>query len=326
MRTLVCAALALGAAVGGLSNAAAQSWPSRQVTLVVPYAAGAASDIVARTIAPRLAELLGQAVIIENVPGAGGLTGSVRVARAAPDFHQVVLGNSGTHAQNQSLFKNPPYNPATDFTPVALIGAGAMVLIVRNDLPANNLPEFISYAKANQAKMQYGSAGAGSAIHLACVLFNAAAGLNITHVPYRASSAALQDLIPSRIDYMCPVDGSVIAQIESKTVRAIAVLRTKRSPILPELPTASEQGLTGFDASIWWALFLPKGTPAGIVQRLHGAAIAMMETPSVRDRMKEIGVDLVGPEQRSPEYLRSFVEGEITKWAAPIRASGISVE
>jgi tripartite-type tricarboxylate transporter receptor subunit TctC len=143
MRTLVCAALALGAAIGGLSNAVAQSWPSRQVTLVVPYAAGAASDIVARTIAPRLAELLGQVVIIENVPGAGGLTGSVRVARAAPDFHQVVLGNSGTHAQNQSLFKHAPYNPTTDFTPVTLIGTGAMVLIVRNDLPANNLPEFI---------------------------------------------------------------------------------------------------------------------------------------------------------------------------------------
>jgi tripartite-type tricarboxylate transporter receptor subunit TctC len=183
MRTLVCAALALGATIGGLSDAAAQSWPSRQVTLVVPYAAGAASDIVARTIAPRLAELLGQAVIIENVPGAGGLTGSVRVARAAPDFHQVVLGNSGTHAQNQSLFKRPPYNPATDFAPVVLIGTGAMVLIVRNELPANNLPKFVSYAKANQAKMQYGSAGAGSAIHLACVLFNAATGLNITHVP-----------------------------------------------------------------------------------------------------------------------------------------------
>ena len=143
-------------------------------------------------------------VIIENVPGAGGLTGSVRVARAAPDFHQVVLGNSGTHAQNQSLFKHPPYNPATDFTPVTLIGSGAMVLIVRNDLPANNLPEFISYAKANQAKMQYGSAGAGSAIHLACVLFNAAAGLNITHVlvaktsPISACSFGARLISPQR--------------------------------------------------------------------------------------------------------------------------------
>jgi tripartite-type tricarboxylate transporter receptor subunit TctC len=237
-----------------------------------------------------------------------------------------VLGNSGTHAQNQSLYKRPPYNPATDFAPVALIGKGAMVLIVRNELPANTLPEFISYAKANEAKMQYGSAGPGSAIHLACLLFNAAVGLNVTHVPYRASSAALQDLIPGRIDYMCPVDGSVIAQIDSKAVKAIAVLRTKRSPILPKLPTASEQGLTDFDTSLWWALFLPKGAPAAIVQRLHEATIAMMDTPSVQERMRELGVDLAEPELRSSEYLRTFVESEIDKWAAPIKASGLSMD
>jgi len=326
MRTLTAAAVELAAAIGSISNADAQSWPTQRVTLVVPYAAGAASDIVARAIAPRLSELLGQPVVIENVAGAGGITGSVRVAKAAPDFHQVVIGNSGTHAQNQSLYKHPPYNPVTDFAPVVLIGTGAMVLITRNELPANNLPEFISYAKANQAKMQYGSAGPGSAIHLACVLMNAAAGLNVTHVPYRASSAALQDLIPGRIDYMCPVDGSVIAQIESKTVKAIAALKTTRSPILPNLPTASEQGLPGFDASIWWALFLPKGTPAAIVQRLHDATVATIDTPSVQKQLNEIGVDRVEPEHRSSEYLRLFVESEIRKWDAPIKASGISMD
>ena len=326
MRTSMRSVVALAAVIGGISNAVAQNWPTRQVTLVVPYAAGAASDIVARIIAPRLSELLGQPVIIENVAGAGGVTGSIRVARAAPDFHQIVLGNSGTHAQNQSLYKRPRYNPATDFAPVALIGRAAMVLIVRNELPANTLPEFISYAKANEAKMQYGSAGPGSAIHLACLLFNAAVGLNVTHVPYRASSAALQDLIPGRIDYMCPVDGSVIAQIDSKAVKAIAVLRTKRSPILPKLPTASEQGLADFDTSLWWALFLPKGAPAAIVQRLHEATIAMMDTPSVQERMRELGVDLAEPELRSSEYLRTFVESEIDKWAAPIKASGLSMD
>jgi tripartite-type tricarboxylate transporter receptor subunit TctC len=166
----------------------------------------------------------------------------------------------------------------------ALIGTGATVLIARNELPANSLPEFISYTKTNQAKMQYGSAGAGSAIHLACVLFNSAIGVTVTHVPYRASSAALQDLIPGRNDYMCPVDGSVIAQIDSKAVKPIAVLRMKRSPILPALPTAAEQGVGDFDASIWWALFMPKGTPAAAVQRLHSATLAMMDTPSVQER------------------------------------------
>jgi tripartite-type tricarboxylate transporter receptor subunit TctC len=326
MRTLTRATVGFGVAISGICDADAQTWPTRQVTLVVPYAAGAASDIVARTIAPRLSEVLGQPVIIENLAGAGGSTGSVRVAKAAPDFHQVVLGNSGSHAQNQSLYKRPPYNPTTDFAPVALIGTGAMVLVVRNELPANNLPEFISYAKINQARMQYGSAGAGSAIHLACVLFNAAIGVTVTHVPYRASSAAMQDLIPGRIDYMCPVDGSVIAHIDSKSVKPIAVLGTKRSPILPTLPTANEQGLAGFDASIWWALFMPKGTPAAVVQRLNGATIAMMETPSVQERMRQLGVDMAGQEQRSPEYLRAFVEIEIMKWAAPIKATGISIE
>jgi tripartite-type tricarboxylate transporter receptor subunit TctC len=238
----------------------------------------------------------------------------------------MLLGNSGTHAQNQTLYKRPLYNAAADFAPVALIGTGAMVLITRNDLPATDLPGFISYAKANQAKMQYGSAGPGSAIHLACLLFNAAIGVNVTHVPYRGSPAALQDLIPGRIDYMCPVDGTVTTQIESKTVKAIATLTKKRSPILPELPTANEQGLTDFDAGIWWAFFLPKGTPATIVQRLHDATVATMDTPSVQERMKEIGVDLIGPERRSPEYLQQFVESEIKKWAAPIRASDISME
>jgi tripartite-type tricarboxylate transporter receptor subunit TctC len=326
MRTATRSAVALAALIGGISNAVAQNWPTRHVNLVVPYAAGAASDIVARIIAPRLSELLGQPVIIENVAGAGGMTGSIRVARAAPDFHQIVLGNSGTHAQNQSLYKHPPYDPATDFAPVALIGRATMVLIVRNELPANTLPEFISYAKANEVKMQYGSAGPGSAIHLACVLFNAAGGLNVTHVPYRASSAALQDLIPGRIDYMCPVDGSVIAQIGSKAVKAIAALRTKRSPILPQLPTASEQGLTDFDTSFWWALFLPKGAPTAIVQRLHEATIAMMDTPSLQNRLRELGVELVEPELRSSEYLRTFVESEIKKWAAAIKASGVSMD
>ena len=326
MRPMIRAAVALGVAIGGLSHAAAQSWPTRQVTLVVPYGAGAASDVVARIIAPRLAEVLGQPVIVENVAGAGGITGSMRVARAAPDFYQVVLGNSGTHAQNQSLYKHPPYNPSTDFTPVALLGTGAMVLIVRKDLPMNGLPDFISYAKANQTRMQYGSAGAGSAIHLACVLFNATAGLDVTHVPYRSSSSALQDLIPGRIDYMCPVDGSVIAQIDSGTVKALAILGKKRSPILPKVATASEQGLTDFDASIWWGLFLPRGAPAAVVQKLNAATAAMMDTPSVQERLREFGVDLVQPEQRSSEYLRTFVESEIKKWSAPIKASGISIE
>ena len=179
-------------------------------------------------------EILGQQVIIENVGGAGGMTGSARVAKAPPDGYQFVLGNVGTHAQNQTLYKNPLYNAATDFAPVGLLVDLPMVMVARKDLPANNLPEFIAYAKANQAKMQYGSAGAGSPTHLACALLNAAIGVNITHVPYRGSAPALQDLIAGRIDYQCLNAAAAIPQIEGKTAKAITMLTQERSPTLAE--------------------------------------------------------------------------------------------
>src|SRR5262249_56530520 len=194
------------------------------------------------------------------------------------------------------------------------------------DLPARGLEDFIAYARANQAKMQYGSGGAGSATHISCVLLNAAIGVNVTHVPYRGGGPALQDLMAGRIDYQC-LDAPVAApQIESGTVTAIAILTRSRSSILPALASAHQQGLTGFEAANWCALFLPDGTPAPIVAKLHDALVAAMETPAVRARMTEIGADLVAPERRSPDYLGRFVREEIAKWAAPIRASGIQVD
>src|SRR5216684_6658825 len=222
--------------------AAGQNWPSRPVTMVVPLAAGSGIDVLGRIFAPRLSELLGQQVIVENVSGAGGMTGASRVAKAAPDGYQFVIGGSGTHAHSQTLFKHPLYNAATDFAPVALIAEQPIVLIARKDMPVNNLQEFISYAKTNQAKMQYGSAGAGSAAHLACVLLNVAIGANVTHVPYRGGGPAMQDLIAGRIDYQCPLIVIAIQQIEGKTVKAIATLSRSRSLSLPDLASASEQG------------------------------------------------------------------------------------
>ena len=306
--------------------AAAQDWPTKPVTLVVPYAAGSASDIAARSLAPRLSEVLGQQVIIEDVGGAGGMTAAARVARAAPDFYQFVLGNAGTHAQNQTLFKKPLYNAAVDFAPVILIATNSYVLIVNRDFPGNDLQQFIAYAKANEAKMQYGSAGAGSGIHLACMLLNAAIGVDVTHVPYRGSPAAVQDLIGGRIDYLCPVIASAVPLIESGTVKALAVLSGARSQVLPEIASATEQGLKDFTVDGWWAFFMPKGTPPTIIQKLHDATVATIDTPSVQERMKQIGADLVAPELRSPEYLQKFVESEIERWALPIKASGIAME
>jgi tripartite-type tricarboxylate transporter receptor subunit TctC len=307
-------------------SAFAQDWPARPVTMVVPFAPGSGTDVVGRILAPRLSELLGAQVIVENVGGAGGMTGTARVARAAPDGYQFVLGTVATHAQNQTLFKNPQYNAATEFAPVALIADVPLVLIGRKDLPAGNLPEFIAYAKANQAKMQYGSAGAGSASHLACEMVNATMGIKVTHVPYRGAAPAMQDLLAGRADYQCPLIAAAIAQIDSNNVRAIAILTKNRSPIVPNLASAHEQGLTDFETSAWHAIFLPKGTPAPIIQKLHRATLATMETPSVQERLRQNGATLVAPDRRSPEYLSKFVVSEIKKWAATIKTANIQAE
>ena len=323
-------AIRIIAAVAALAAAstptAAQNWPTRPVTMVVPYPAGAGVDILGRILAPRLSERLGQQVIVENVGGAGGMIGAAQVARAAPDGYQFVLGNTGTHAQNQTLYKNPLYNAATDFAPVMLIAQTPLVLLARKDLPADNLREFIAYAKTNQTSMQFGSGGAGSASHLACVLLNTAVGINVTHVPYRGAAPAMQDLIAGRIDYQCPDTPIAIAQIQSKMVKAIAILTRNRSPSLPAQATAHEQGLTDFDASNWFAAFFAKGTPATVVDKLHAATLATINTPAVEMRMQEIGADLVTPERSSPDYLQKFVETEIEKWAGPIKASGVSMD
>jgi tripartite-type tricarboxylate transporter receptor subunit TctC len=325
-RAFTNANLALGVLLSATWPALGQSWPTRPMTMVVPFAAGSSSDIVARIVAPRLSELLGQQVVVENVGGAGGMTGAARVAKASPDGYQFVLGTGGTHGTNQTLYRNPQYNAATDFTPVALIVEQTIVLVARKDLPVSKLQEFGAYAKSNQAKMQYGSPGVGSAPHLSCALLNALLGINVTHVPYRGAPPAMQDLIAGRIDYGCFTGTVVIPQIENKILKGVAILTRDRSASLPALASAHEQGLTDFHASTWYGLFLPKGTPAPIVHKLHGAVTATMDTPAVAERLKETGTDLVSSERRSPDYLGKFVVSEVERWAAVIRAVGLSLD
>jgi len=316
----------LAASAPAYAQTSAQAWPTRPLTMIIPFAAGGAVDVMGRILGARLSEVLGQQVIIENVGGAGGMMGSARVAKSPPDGYQFVLGSVGTHAQNQSLYKKPLYNAATDFAPVGLIAETPLVMVARKDLPANNLQEFIAYARANQAKMQYGSAGTGSANQLACVLINAAIGINVTHVPYRGGEPAMQDLIAGRIDYVCNIITTAVPQIEGGLVKPIAITTRGRSPLLPNLPSAEEQGLTGFEAYSWNAFFLPKATPDAIVRKLNAATQAVLSTPIVQQRLKDIGATLVTPERRSPEYLAKFVADEIEKWAGPIKASGAMVD
>ena len=259
MRQIVLAVLV---AIGLVSVAKAEDYPSRPITMVIPFAAGGPTDVLGRVVADRMGQLLGQQVVVENVGGAGGMTGVLRVAQSPPDGYTIVLGTVGTHAQNQTLYKRPLYNAATDFTPVALIAQVPLVLIARKDLPVNNLQEFIAYAKGNQSKMSYGSAGAGSATHLGCVLLNAAMGVDIQHVPYRGTGPAMQDLAAGRIDYLCEIVTTALPQIQGGTVKPIAMLSLDRSPVLPNLPTANESGLPKFEAYTWNAIFLPKGASA----------------------------------------------------------------
>ncbi len=306
--------------------AAAQDFPNRPITMIVPFAAGGGNDVLGRIIAPPLAEILRQSVIIENVAGAGGMTGGNRVAKATPDGYTFGLGTVGSHAFNQTLYKRPLYDAANDFAPVAMIADQPLLLVVRKDLPAGNLQEFIAYARANQSKMQYGSAGVGSATHLGCILFNSAIGVDITHVPYRGGAPAMTDLIAGRIDYWCPFSTTAMPQINGDTIKPIAMFALQRLAVLPNLPTAHEQGLAHFEASTWNAMFAPKGTPPAIVKKLHDAMVQAVATAAVAPRLRELGMSSAAPDRRSPEFLAQFVRSEIAKWAIPIKAAGISVD
>jgi tripartite-type tricarboxylate transporter receptor subunit TctC len=317
---------AIAAALTSSPIAYAEDWPTHTLTMVIPFAAGGPTDVLGRVMAQRMSDLLGQQVIVENVGGAGGMTGSARVAQSAADGYSFVLGTVGTHAQGQTLYKRPLYNAITDFTPVALIARVPIVLIVRKDLPVNTFQEFVTYAKANQSKMQFGSAGAGSATHLGCVLLNYLIGVDITHIPYRGTGPAMQDLQGGRIDYLCEIITTAKPQIDGGSVKGIAIFDARRSPALPQLPTAAEQGKPDLLAYTWNAIFLPKDTPEPIVKKLNSATVEAMKTPWVQERLEGLGAQIVSDEEATPQYLAAYVKSEIQKWAAPIKASGVSVD
>jgi tripartite-type tricarboxylate transporter receptor subunit TctC len=322
--TKMIAGLVLLAPLAG--GAMAQDWPSRPVTLVVPFAAGGGIDVSVRIQAQHMSELIGQSFVIENVGGAAGTTGSQRVAKAAPDGYTVMIGNSGTHAYSQSLYKRPLYNAMTDFVPVGLVTESPRILLARKDLPAGNLQELIAYLKANESKAQFGSAGVGSGTHLPCVLFNLAIKANVTHIPYRGEAPAMQDLIAGRTDYMCATIQTGARQAKQGTVKGIAVMAHRRVPIIAELATTGEQGLPGVEASVWNAFFFPKGTPDAIVRKLNKPMSDTLDDAVIRKKLEDLGLEILPPEQRSPEYLAKFLPQEIERWGKVIRAAGISVD
>jgi tripartite-type tricarboxylate transporter receptor subunit TctC len=324
--------LAAVIALAVLSNAAqAQTvapatYPDRPITLVVPYAAGGPVDTIARIQGARMSEILGQQMIIENVGGAGGMTGTARAAKSAPDGYTVLLSGSAVLAQNPNFHKRSSYDPVADFDHVALFSDSARVLIARKDLPPNDFKEFIAYAKEHKDKLQYGSPGAGSGGHTCAVLLDGVLGMKVTHVPYRGAAPAMQDMLGGRIDYMLEQISTATPQIKGGNVKPYVTLGLDRGPGLENIPTALELGYKSLDCGAWAALSLPRGTPKPIIDRLAAVSSLAIDTPAVIERFKSIGVVVTAKDRRSPEYLTQFVKSEIERWAVPIRASGVTLD
>lgn len=323
---IVPAALAAAITFAGLDSArAADDWPNRPITMINPFAAGGPNDVPARMFAQRMGEVLGQQVIVENVGGAGGMIGAQRVAKAQSDGYTFLVGTVGTQAQNQLLYKKPTYDATKDFSSIGLFLEAPLVLVARKDFPADNLKDFVAYAKQNASKMQFASAGTGSAIHLGCALLNSLANIDAVHVPYRGANPAMQDLASGRVDYLCDIITTAKPQIDGGAVKAIAILTDTRSPALANVPTAAEQGYD-VKAYTWNAFFAPKGTPDSVIAKLNKAMLEAMHDPAIRQKLEGAGLRIVANDRATPQYLDGFVKSEIEKWAGPIKAIGVQID
>jgi tripartite-type tricarboxylate transporter receptor subunit TctC len=318
-------ALVAGAAVVVLAPAAgrAQAWPSKQIRLVVPYPAGGPTDILARTIAQHLSESLRQQVVVDNKPGASGALGSDIVAKAAPDGYTLVMGNNATHATNQSLYPNFPYDAAKDFAPITLVAGVTHVLVVHPDLPAKTVQEFVAWAKQNPGKINVASTGSGSASHLTLELFKGALNLDMTHVPYKGSAPAVQDLLGGQVQASFQTLPSVLPQIKADKLRALATTGRTRSASLPDLPTIAETAIPGFHSDAWFALFAPAGTPQDIVEKINDEVGDVLARPDVKLAAEKQGFSV---EVSKTAELGDFVKAEIVKWAEVVKKSGAKVD
>jgi tripartite-type tricarboxylate transporter receptor subunit TctC len=320
-RALLGAALAAALAFPGL--ALAQAWPSRPISLVVPYPAGGPVDISARLVAQKLQVALGQPVVVENKPGAGGNIGADFVAKSAPDGNTLVMGAIATHAINPALYAKMPYDPIRDFRHVALVVQVPNVLVVNNDLPAKNIAEFIALVKANPGKFDFASGSTGSTGHLAGELFKQMTGTYMVHIPYKGAGPAVTDLLAGRVHLMFDNLASALPNIKAGKVRALAVTTLKRSGFVPDLPTLDEAGLKGFDMTTWWGVMAPAKTPDAIVERLATEIGAAIRAPDVKDRLAAMGSET--PTVRTPREFTAFVEKELRTYAPLVKRSGASV-
>jgi tripartite-type tricarboxylate transporter receptor subunit TctC len=312
------AALLMAAAMNG---AQAQDYPTRPVTIIVPFAAGGPADITARIVADIFTRHLGQKFLVENVGGAGGTTGALRAARAAADGYTLLSGHLGTNALAPAFYPNLAYDPQKDFEPIGLTAEYPEVLVVRKDFPANNLKEFVAYAKSNASKLNVGHAGLGSVSYIGCLLLNSAIGIKPTMVPFTGTAPVLNAMLAGQIDYECdPVLGT-LSQVRAGNVKALAIAARKRSPMLPDVPTSYEQGLPEFDCAPFYAVFAPRGTPQSVVETLAGALNKGLSEESVQKRLADLGADIVEPSRRGPKALADLIKSESARLMPILRAA-----
>ena len=310
---MIKTALGLAAALIVTQTAAAQEFPNRYVTIVSPFQAGGPSDTVARLIAGPMAKALGQQVVVENVSGAGGTIGSLKVAKAAPDGYTLEISGSGTHAAVEQLYANPPYHPF-DFDPVGLINTTPVVIVGKRDLPPNTLTELIAYLRANEKTVTEADAGIGSVSQLGCSVFHSLIGIKPTVVSYRGTPQATQDLLAGQVDVLCNQIVNIVEHVKAGSLKAYAVTSDARSPMLPDVPTTAEAGLPAFKITVWYGLSAPKGTPAPIIARLNQALSAAMDDPEVVKRFADLGYDVVPADHRSPAWFDGFMRSEVDLW------------
>lgn len=308
----VLAVLTLAAAV--LAAPAQAAYPERPITLIVPFAAGGPTDVIARIVAEPMSKALGQQIVVENVAGAGGTTGTVRAAQAAPDGYTLEMGHMGTHGAAPALYPDLKYDPTKDFSPIGLAAGTPILVVARKDFPAKDLREFVQYLKANSEKLNEAHAGVGSVSFTTCALFNSIVGAKPTRAAYRGTGPALNDLVAGQVDYMCDQIVNLVPQIQAGTIKAYGVALPQRSPALPDVPTTKEGGLAEFQVSAWNAIFAPKGTPKDIVKKLNDALKKALADENTRKRILDLGGDLSNTDAQTPEGLGKLVASEVTRW------------
>ncbi len=323
MQSALRAISLLAATTVALAAAAAQDYPSRPITLIVPYAAGGGNDVMARTAAEKMSKTLGQQIVIENRGGAGGSIATRAIAKAEPDGYTLGLGGTGTLAINPTLYGNVGYDPRKDFAPVGLIATSALIVCVHPSLPARSIPDLIALAKNEPGKLNYASAGAGSGIHLGTEYFAAMAGIKLTHIPYKGSAPALTDLVGGHVAIYFSSLPPAVGLLKQGKVRALAVTGAKRSPIFPELPTVAEAALPGFEAVLHYGIVAPAGTPRPIIEKLSAALRAAVMSDDLKARLADDGAE---PLPSTPEEYAADIDREETKWSAIVRTSGAKAQ